>query len=1075
MKNTINTIKKTIIAILALIIGLATIPFCSSIGNVNKLYAYTPVDVKIDNGDFSTTSGGSYPKTASSWTMVENSNSTSQIKAGVISTVLETYKKEYKNYGLSIENTSDLETRGNLAVYMINAQNMPKHYGIKSTNFELDANSYYLVSVDVKTDLPILVGEDVNSIESMASIYLNLGEDVSRFVGVQTQNAWTTYTFYVHTNKFNKVTANMELWLGTRSEYTSSGAVLFDNVVAQKLSSEYWAPITDATNTVKDLDNPSEYDANSKINNPSFEDTTAILDDDNWQIVENEMNDNTQIVTGITDIKYYNSELTRIAKNPLSNGKVGNDYALFINNEEKAGVAYKSKTFTIEQYTNYLIEVYVKTGSFNEGGASVSLVPTNEDLTATEFTGIKTTTTSTNSITNDWQVYSFYVQGSPFGDEDVYLQLGLGSDKKDDLVKGYVFFDDVNISRINFSQYSKATISSTVKQAKLHNTSSSSTIENAYFNVVDNGFTGKYPMQPSNWTASNKDNITSGIISTNVDDFNSKTNEFYGNLSWDFVGLTNLQGNVNASETTNNVLMIYNPTFDKQSFESASYSLATGGFYKVSFEARTATAGKGFAKVKIGGSPVATLEIKSEDKWANYEAYIASGFGAKDLTVELGLGSDKELAYGHVFFDNVIVETITAEKFDEIKEDKTNKVADYRQENFTVLTGESNEGLAVPSNWAINDNGENTIFGVEENEDGNYLTIIATNGNVKAEGKLAYTLSSEEYYIATFKFMTSDFENLVNSGVTFGFKEIEASSFKNIIKTDEFVEFKFYINGANYSTLTPFITLNVNEGTKAEAVKLASINFETITIKKFENKVEELENDESIEDIIILGQVTPEEESPEKPNYVGGEFDWYWIPVIITTLALFLAIFGVIIQKRKNKMKGKKARNKKVVNNYDREITLHKALVEREAEAIRKQKLDAIKEKLKLVDEELEAVEKDYQETLQNSNVNKEQEFKKYAKNRKKVANKKEKLEEEQKFIQSEEFFEKATNQVLATYEPEDHTQEIEEVSSESQEATENLVDSEQVNEETSSEDENNVEQENEQLEMDIDTKQEDK
>ena len=141
---------------------------------------------------------------------------------------------------------------------------------------------------------------------------------------------------------------------------------------------------------------------------------------------------------------------------------------------------------------------------------------------------------------------------------------------------------------------------------------------------------------------------------------------------------------------------------------------------------------------------------------------------------------------------------------------------------------------------------------------------------------------------------------------------------------------------------------------------------------------------------------------------------------------MIIAIIGVI-HNRYVKKKTKKAKQKKYTNNYDREITLHKAIIDREAEAIKKKKLDELKEKLAEADRELDEIETDYKENLGSSKLGKEHEFKKYAKNRKKVADKKEKLEAEKKYVESDEFMRETTEKVIETYEAEDHKQEVQE------------------------------------------------
>ena len=1024
MKNKVKFKNKILITLMALILAIITLPFGFSGLSLQKAYAYTPTTISVENGDFSSSSG-SYPKTATGWSKATGSNTTTNIKAGVISTVLDTFKNEYKQYGLAIENTSGLEYSNNLNVYMINALDNAMRYGIKSSNISLEANSFYKISVDVKTSIPVLVNDVTKNLSSMASIYLNVGEETTSFIGIDTNNGWDTYTFYVQTDKFVAPTLTVELWLGSKLDFQSSGAVWFDNLKVTRYSKDTWASKSDSKNKTFILDDRQSYDASDKVENADFED----LGSTSWVRETNDANNNSKVVTGICSIgSVYDSTTTNIATNPQTNGNPDSEHALFINNTEKAGTIFKSNTFKIEKYTNYLIEVYVKTSSFEKGGARIALVPTNEDLTATEFTEIKTNTV-TNSITNNWTCYSIYVQGSPFADEEVYLELGVGSTKEDDLVEGYAFFDDVQISKIDYKKYNNASTSSTVKKAKLHNISTSKNFENAFFNFVDDAFTGTYPLAPSNWTSSNSDNTeNSGIISTRVDDFNSKTALYYGNLPWYCVGFTPLQTNLDETTADNNLLMIYNKTANNQSYTSSTFQMEKSKFYKLTVDARTLTSDKAFIKVNVAGNTIVYDKFTNDPDWVTFEYYIATGLSQKDISVELGLGTEDVPATGYAFFDNVIIKEIESDVFVEAKKDSSNNIYDYTNDDFSMFI-DNDEELMTPANWSTTGTGIETMIGIDTSEDVNALKIatLKETANITSTSSIKYELDSETFYLVTFEVKTSEFKDLQDSGAKFGFKESTNVFFNKVVNfSEDYAEYKFYINGKNYSTITPYIELNVKDSTSAQFVKVSKISIETITETTFTEMSESLEKDSTITDCLVLGEITEEDSNNDKTSYVGGTFEWYYIPTIITTLALIIAIIGVI-HNRHVKKKNKKAKQKKYTNNYDREITLHKAIIDREAEAIKKKKLDELKEKLAEADRELDEIETDYKENLGSSKLGKEHEFKKYAKNRKKVADKKEKLEAEKKYVESDEFMRETTEKVIETYEAEDHKQEVQE------------------------------------------------
>lgn len=1036
MKNKVKFKNKFIMGLSMLAIGATTLPFMQSVAPYNVL-AYNPETVVVSNGDFENTSSSSYPKTASDWSMANGSGSANLVKAGVISTIIKTFEDNYKEYGLGLENTADLENSENLNVYMINAQKNSLRYGVKSSSISLDADSYYRISVDVKTSLPVLDGSDSDetiSLSSVASVYLNIGDEDYKFVARDTHNNWDTFAFYVHTNKFESVEANIELWLGSKSEVVCSGAVLFDNVKAEKRSSENWYEVEDENNKVVELDD-YDYDATYMIDNAGFEEP---YDNLSWEAEFNENNDSSKTFSGVCVLgRAYNVLETNIADNPKTDGNRETTHALFINNEDFAGVAYNSNKFKVERYTNYLLQVYAKTGTFENGGAYIEVVPTNDKLSSVKLSNIVTSKVE-NSITNDWKQYSFYIQGSPYGDEEIYLRLGLGDlEGEENLQKGYVFFDDVTLAKITFKQFDEGSDTSFSKIIKLHEVKDDGDIHNGFFNYVDNAFTGEFPLLPSEWTVLNEDNTTSGIISTKKDDFNSKTADYYGNLPWDCVGYTNLQDE-SVEDDDNNLLMIYNPTSDYQKFTSSSFTLSKDNRYKLSIEARTLSQNSAYINVKLDGRIINKIDVSSNNGWTTYETYLNMGLTGGEITVELGFGTEDNLAVGYAFFDNVMIETITEDDYNNAKDAGDATILDFSVENFAITTGETNGEYLVPSNWSTLSGSEalTSVVGIEQDENGNALIVSTAkdNGSVKSTSSNTYKLKSGTYYIVTFKIKTSEFKNLVNSGVSFGFSQNE-NVFKNVVANGEdYVEYKFYINGSQNSDLTPFIQVDVENATSSEFVKLSEISFEVITESAFNEKFEEVESDSTINNVVFLGNVTSDDEDSddkETPNYVpDNSNDWYLIPTIITTLALIIAVVGVIRNRKERMGIQKKERPKKVVTQYDRDVTLHKALVDREAEKIRKEKLEELKAKLKVADEELEQIENDYKEKLAGENVNAEHEFKKYAKNRKKVATKKEKLEEEKAYVQSDEFLQEAQNQVIENYESENAsaTEETDEV-----------------------------------------------
>ena len=112
-----------------------------------------------------------------------------------------------------------------------------------------------------------------------------------------------------------------------------------------------------------------------------------------------------------------------------------------------------------------------------------------------------------------------------------------------------------------------------------------------------------------------------------------------------------------------------------------------------------------------------------------------------------------------------------------------------------------------------------------------------------------------------------------DSGAKFGFKESTNVFFNKVVNfSEDYAEYKFYINGKNYSTITPYIELSVKDSTSAQFIKVSKISIETITETTFTEMSESLEKDSTITDCLVLGEITEEDSNNDKTSYVGGTF-----------------------------------------------------------------------------------------------------------------------------------------------------------------------------------------------------------
>ena len=1001
---------------LCLSLGAGMIPSLS----IPKTYAYTPTFSIISSGEFDTTTT-KFPASSTDWSSATGSITNSKLKSGVISTNADTFTANQKEYGLGALPNS--VTNPNNYVYMINSGTTSTRAGISSKEFTLDANSHYIISVDVATSLPVYEDSATTEIDSIASVYLSGGDINESFTAINTNKTWKTYNFYITTNSFESTSVKLEMWLGVKNLKSSVGAVLFDNAKAVKYDNREFHTRVNSVSFTSETNKFADYSLHTTelITNSDFEDITL----SGWTMT-NANHNMSKVFTGITPLdNSFDREKVGV-DNPGTDLVYNNTKALFINNTDVAGVAYTSDKFTIKRQSYYKISMYVKTVGITDGGATISMIPKNEDLSAVTFSSVKTTT-STNSITNDWTRYTFYVLGSPFGDEEVSLKLALGDETVDitkedfesKLAKGAVFFDDIQVYELNYKQYTSASEDGYNKKVKLFTDGTSSAITNAFFNFADSNYEGTYPLSPASWTINNN-NTLSGIISTNKAHFNANKSK-YGDLDLNDIGFTRLQKDTSDS-ADNNILMIRNTNPDFTTYTSASYSMSDNTYYKLTIDAKTLTTGKAYIKVASGNTTLTTFNISSEEDWSTYTIYFNNVFGSKNITVTLGLGTESEKASGYAFFDNIMIASSTSNIFEDATTSEQVKKIDFSKETFSLLTTEKDGIYTRPSNWSIDLNNTLINAGVLEGTS-NKLAISSadTDIDVKFTSNFTYTLDTSKFYTLKIKVYGEGLEGLEESGITFGIDD--KNKFTNLTSTEE-SEYIFYISGSKLSSITPYFGLVTKDATSTVNAYLTSFELTSISEVDFTNIQESIKanNDDTPKNVILVGETTNEDndENNNKNNVnYGNTFDWVLVPSLIIGLALIIAIVGVVMRRAKFKRIGG---GRKKVANYDRTKTLHPEIVRREAEEARKAKLQAIEEQLKKNREEMEAYENEYKQKRDLAIAQKQEkkaqaEFKAYAKGRNKLAKQQEKLLEEKDIISSDEYLQETEQKILTDYE----------------------------------------------------------
>ncbi len=932
-----------------------------SYASASELTEYTE-QVTVTNGTFASTSGSSSIRTPSSWTAIGTDSAKELVKAGVIDTSNTSFEKNKDDLGLTINPETKIDANDDY-ILMINAEENATSYGYKSSTITLDAQSYYAISFSVLTK--------ANNNNGFSAYLTGDGIEnspLNSFVNVQS-NVWNTYTIFVKTG-LSSVDANLELWLGTSGQtQNTSGAVFFDTVQATKYTQIAYDTVTKGTYSSKEID--LQQKNLNKIANGSFEQDLT-----DWTRTSTSSNS----VSGLTSLSAngFNIDETKIDKAPSTNmlkaldntgASVRNQKGLFINNLAETAVTYKSKQFTVDRFEMLAVSVWVKTGNLSDNGASIKLIEVVEDgETATyssEFTGINTSS-YTNTFTNNWAQYTFYVKGNPFKSVELQLELSLGTSEGE--TRGYAFFDEIRTTALTVSQYTNATTGTYLKTLSLASLDALD-IANGAFNLTTDGEKVDGVFAPSDWTLSSESGIDSkysGIINTKSEYFDAyKTN--YGSIQNPGIIASDYNG-LDVSAISNNILMIYNPISGDQTFKSSDYSVPGDGTYKITFYAKLSQLTKS-AEVKIvnDSTTIGKLTIKGTE-WTQYTVYVKTGSSASNVAFALSLGSNDAPQTGHAFFDNFISTSVEDDIY-AISKNSTTIVCDLADENF-LITGDTVNGVATPYRYTGKNNvaSDSSIVAGIISASNNTLGLDLVNDDAKSDNRLviyspndtyytftsnkSYTFNASSYYTVsvTLKVLNinqdeenkqlDDDKNAIPYGVFVELAGLNAKS-NAITKTENYITYTFYVKTADSETTSTIaISLGSTNALTRGAVAVSNITVSDYTEDEYKESVGKLDN--AIASKVDLSDGSSSTSDDEKDKTESRpQLELVDIAGILICLALVIAIVGTIIRQVADKRR--KNKSVKVTNAYDRaskkvvksEARIEERLAEVEAELSR--------------------------------------------------------------------------------------------------------------------------------------------
>lgn len=685
-------------------------------------YATTPVEVTNTQFDDS----GSYPVSPNGWTLSAlDGAQKGNTKSGVVNleassfTGLEKDKTnlhKYPEYAGDVpvtpfgKNTSFPNT--NQKVLMVNTDGSSTAVGYTSSSFTLEPNSYYSVSVYVKTgDFGEGTGasvkldgvntkgdkDDPDSVKELAFYNINTVADLPRANGlpVLTKDnlyGFKKYTFYVETSYVSS-TATLVLSVGAKATnedkgisyyYPANGYAFFDNVEVNRLSPIIYRHETSSLASgapgveVKGTSMVAALNASTYIDGGDFNDATK------WTRTEKEDVNSGNAEGGVHNANSsYSDASFHFTADPVSpiGRDADEDRNIFVissynsskDSYDSVAVGYRSTDITVKRHSYTRISVWAKTQDV-EGGNGASVAVVGEDIVNdTEDHTLEKSQTVTGDESNasryGWKEFAFYLKGSALSDYTVHLELRLGA--KDSLTKGMAMFGEIRAEEITYTEYTDNSTADT--QVTFDGTFADTGVSNGLFFNAGDYSEYKYPLAPADWTLGNPKTVTTTGFST--EEVESAEDVVSGIIPTDPAHFDARRGDynyaVNPDESyRGNVLMISSLKPTAVCYTSPSLTVTASKNYSLTVSLKTdRIEGYGASLVlkDDGGNVLSTIEnITGTDQlFRDYTFYIEGSGADKTVTVELWLGlndrrdNTTKLSSGELFVKKVSLTEIT--------------------------------------------------------------------------------------------------------------------------------------------------------------------------------------------------------------------------------------------------------------------------------------------------------------------------------------------------------------------------------------------------------------------------------
>ncbi len=805
MKNISISVKRLFIALLLVVSMLfaGNVAVFSSI-NTASAYKYQETSsVSVKNGDFNSYTQGAnnmpYSLESRNWAL----SSSSSVTAGVIEISDERFKS-YNYFGLlpaeaaSNPKTSDRITNADNFILMFRSAksgtpNSGDTAGVGSATsdtFTFTQGKYFRLSVQVRTRNGAL-----------ASIYMT-GDNGLKIENISTNDVWKTYSFYVATDDYNNLESTLKLCFGG-SNYTSAiGAVFFDHVQIDEISSyDYFETINNLSNTPRSdiayMDNTRNVVA-SNFQNGNFENGQI-----GWNVAP-------LSGSGVGSAEILSKDLINLrlktfdgaqnsstAKNYSADTFVyGNTNSLFFLNTTKTTTTVSSdNSATLMQHKFYVLSFLYKTGDISGAGLKVTLTPENQSDKVKEISVSSLVSGSGQNAYNGFEIKKIYLKGSVEDDQSFSISFSLPD------TSGWAIVDDVKLTLVTQKEYADNAKDSEKLDFSANITDTNNILNGNFWFTDNQDINESYPLTPQNWTYSaGSNNAKSGIIRINPTYFEmDRQQNNYGTITNPGINTAALFGGTNSTNHNESVLMIRNKTMQDATYTSGSVTISSNRYesastVKISVGVKTVGNTRAFVKlVDKNGKIIAILDDILSPEWTTYSIYVKNGLS--ELSANLVLGVEGNGNDNHAFFDFVKYESSNTDDISKIENRKTFYYLNLFENDFTSHSQKKNSsdtfgyyGFDVLDNTQ----GSSNYYGVKltgEREGATDKSALYINNFVEDRQLLitnyTYSLSTDSYYEISV-WVKTNFSNATFNREKFGghFELVTVDESGNIINTD---------------------------------------------------------------------------------------------------------------------------------------------------------------------------------------------------------------------------------------------------------------------------------------------------